>query len=294
MEKVFAYIRLFRIEHALMLVVAVFLAENIAFGAALPSDSEIIRLLPAPAIILFSLCVPLFIEMGSFALNDYFDVKTDKANKRLDRPIASGEISPKAALVAAAVAYALGIAASFALPAACIAIAIVFAALSVLYNWKLKDLPLVGNAYIAASMAIPFLFGGLVITDSLHPALLAIAAVAFVAGLGREIIKSIEDVKGDVKHRNSKTLPAVIGKANAAGIAAACYFLLVPLSFLPFFYGLKMTTLALGLVAITALAFALMGYSVAHGQEKPSLEAARKASLLALGVGLLGYAATLI
>ncbi len=281
-----AYIRLFRIEHALMLVFAVLFAEFLAAGA----DGTP---LPSAPIILLSLCVPLFIEMGSFALNDYFDVKTDKANRRLDRPIASGEIPPKAALAASAVAYALGIAASFALPAPCIAIAAIFAALSILYNWKLKDLPLLGNAYIAASMAIPFLFGGLVVSETLHPALLAIAGVAAVAGLGREIIKSIEDVEGDVKHRNSRTLPAVIGKQSAAGIAAACYFVLVPLSFLPFFYGLKMTTLSLGLVAITALAFALMGYSVVRGQEKPGLEATRKASLLALGTGLVGYAASL-
>jgi geranylgeranylglycerol-phosphate geranylgeranyltransferase len=209
-----AYIRLFRIEHALMLVFAVLFAEFLAAGA---DGTQ----LPGMAIIILSLCVPLFIEMGSFALNDYFDVKTDKANRRLDRPIAAGEISPKAALVASAVAYAIGIAASLALPAPCIEIAVAFAALSILYDWKLKDLPLLGNAYIACSMAIPFLFGGLVVSETLHPALLAIAGVAAVAGLGREIIKSIEDVEGDVKHRKSKTLPAVIGKGNAAGVAAA-------------------------------------------------------------------------
>ena len=282
-----AYARLFRIEHALLLVFAVLFAEFLSAGAAGTA-------LPAPSAIILSLCVPLFIEMGSFALNDYFDVKTDKANRRLDRPIASGEISPRAALAASAVAYAIGIASSFSLPASCIAIAVIFAALSILYDWKLKDLPLLGNAYIAASMAIPFLFGCLAVSATLLPSLLSIATVAFVAGLGREIIKSIEDVEGDVKHRGSETLPAVIGKANAAGIAAACYFILVPLSFLPFFNGLKLSTISLGLVSITALAFALMGYSVMNDQKKEKLEAARKASLLALGAGLLGYAASLI
>ena len=122
MKKLLAYIRLFRIEHALMLVFAVLFAEFLAAGAQGAP-------LPAPAIIILSLCVPLFIEMGSFALNDYFDVKTDKANRRRDRPIASGEISPNAALAATAVAYAIGIAASFALPAPCIWIAVIFAAL---------------------------------------------------------------------------------------------------------------------------------------------------------------------
>ena len=88
-----AYTRLFRIEHALLLAVAVLLGELLS-GA-----------LPVLPLLLCSLAVPVFIEMGSFALNDYFDVKADKANKRNDRPIASGEISPRAAIAAAAACY---------------------------------------------------------------------------------------------------------------------------------------------------------------------------------------------
>jgi len=285
MKTLDAYRRLFRIEHAFMLSFAVVLAILIASNGAL---------LPAVAVVAAAFAVPFFIEMGSFALNDYFDVKTDKENKRGDRPIASDEISLQAALAAAAISYAVGIAASFALPAICTLIAVVFAILSIAYNWKLKDLPLVGNAYIAASMAIPFLFGDLVVSGSLHASLLAIAAVAFVAGLGREIIKSTEDVEGDVKHRKSKTLPAIIGKKNSACIAAALYLALVPLSFLPFVYGLRLNTLSIGMVALTALSFAYMGYSAAKEQDNASLEAVRKASLLALGIGLLGYATSLI
>ena len=282
-----AFVRLFRIEHALMLCFAVLLAIGISAGAASVA-------MPAFSVILAALSVPLFIEMGSFALNDYFDVKTDKANKRRDRPVASGEISPETALLAAVLCYAAGVVFALPLPAAAFEVAVVFAAASLLYNWKMKDMPFIGNAYIAASMAVPFVFGNLVVGVVMQPALLAIAGVAFVAGLGREIIKSAEDMEGDVKHRKSKTLPAVIGKKNAALLASSLYFTVVPLAFCPFFYGLPMSTLSLGLVAITALAFAFLGYSVARDQGKPSLASARKASLLALGVGLLGYAASLI
>jgi geranylgeranylglycerol-phosphate geranylgeranyltransferase len=277
-----AYRRLFRIEHALMLAVAVLLAELLC-GARI-----------APAIILLSLCVPVFIEMGSFALNDYFDVKTDRANKRKDRPIASGEIAPQAALIAAAACYLLGIASSLPLPPAALGITILFAVLSIAYNFKLKELPLVGNAYIAASMAIPFIFGNLVASQFLLPKILAIASVAFVAGLGREIIKSAEDVKGDVLHRNARTLPAVIGVKNSAFAAAACYILLVPLSFSPFYYGLSPNLLSLGLMAIASLSFASMAYSAACNQKKENLESLRKSSLLSLSVGLAGYAASLL
>jgi 4-hydroxybenzoate polyprenyltransferase len=45
-------------------------------------------------------------------------------------------------------------------------ISLVFNFLAVLYNYKLKDLPLIGNIYIALTMGIPFIFGALAISDS--------------------------------------------------------------------------------------------------------------------------------
>jgi geranylgeranylglycerol-phosphate geranylgeranyltransferase len=297
-----AYRRLFRIEHALMLAVAVFLAELLASNetiAASPAISWSVQpaftFIPLPlSALLASLAVPVFIEMGSFALNDYFDVRTDKANKRDDRPIASGEISPRAALFAAVLCYAIGIAAAIPLPPSALAITAVFAILSIAYNFRLKELPLIGNAYIAASMAIPFIFGNLVVSSPLIPSILAIAAVAFVAGLGREIIKSAEDVKGDVKHRNARTLPAVIGVKNSAFAAAACYIILIPLSFAPFFFGLRPSVLSLGLTAIAALSFAFMAFSAVRNQKKENFASLRKTSFLSLAIGLAGYAASLL
>ena len=279
-----AYMRLFRIEHALLLAVAVLLGELLS-GA-----------LPALPMLLCSLAVPVFIEMGSFALNDYFDVKTDKANKRNDRPLVSGEISPAHALPAAGACYALGVAAALPLPPAALCIALLFAILSVAYNFKLKELPLVGNIYIAASMAIPFLFGSLVASPILPPWILAIALVAFVAGLGREIIKSAEDMEGDVLHRSARTLPVVIGRKNALLCASALYAALIPLSLSPFAFGLRANILSLGLVLLTAFSFAAMAAIAARAPAKDQsvLISLRKSSLLALGVGLAGYAASLI
>ncbi len=287
MKKLLAYKRLFRIEHAFMLVAAVLLAELLA------SRSLSVQL-PSLEIILLSLAVPFFIEMGSFALNDFWDVKADTENRRADRPIAAGEITPKKALAASAVCYALGVAAAIPLPTYAFFIAVFFALFSILYNLKLKDVALLGNAYIAASMAIPFVFGNIIVSSVPSLPLLAVADVAFVAGLGREIIKTVEDVEGDVLYRKSNTLPALVGKPNAIFGAQACYAILSPLSFLPYFLGLPKNTLSLGLVAITAIAFAGMALEVSKKPTQETFEAARKTSLLALAVGLLGYAASLI
>ncbi|MEM2138161.1 MAG: UbiA family prenyltransferase [Candidatus Anstonellaceae archaeon] len=282
-----AWKRLFRIEHAFLLVIAVLLGELIA-------SKELPAPMPSLPIVLLSLAVPFFIEMGSFALNDYWDVKTDRENGRKDRPLVSGEIEPKRALLAAIACYVIGVGAALPLPPIALYIAALFALLSVFYNHMLKDLPFIGNKYIALSMAIPFVFGNLVVSSALYPPLVAIAAVAFVSGLGREIIKSAEDVEGDMKHRKSKTLPAIIGKKKACQLAAGCYFALVPLSLLPFALGLSANLLAVGLVALTAVSFAAMGFSVMKNQSKENLEASRRTSLLTVAVGLAGYAASLI
>ena len=282
-----AYLRLFRIEHAVMLVVAVLLSELLS--------GKFLRIaLPPLPIIVLSLLVPIFIEMASFALNDYLDIAPDRANRRMDRPLATGEISPKRALAASIICYILGLACALPLPPIALAIALAFAALSVAYNFRLKDLPLVGNAYIAASMAIPFLFGNYIVSGALFLPTLIIAAVALVAGFGREILKSAEDVKGDVLHRKSRTLPALVGKKRSAYLAAACYLALVPLSALPFAYGLPASPPPLLLVAISALSFACMAYSCAKDSGKKNLGRLRRLSLLALAIGLAGFAASLI
>jgi len=282
-----AWKRLFRIEHAFLLVIAVLLGEFIA-------SKQLAVPMPSLPILLLSLAVPFFIEMGSFALNDYWDMKTDKENKRKDRPLVTGEIEPKHALYAAIACYIIGVGAALPLPPIAFYIAAIFALLSVFYNYMLKDLPLIGNKYIALSMAIPFVFGNLVVSQTLYLPLVAIAAVAFVSGLGREVIKSTEDVEGDMKHRKSKTLPAIIGKKKACQLAGGCYFALVPLSLLPFALGLPANLLSVGLVSLTAISFAAMGASVVKNQSKENLEASRKASLLTVAIGTLGYAASLI
>ncbi|HUB92789.1 MAG TPA: UbiA family prenyltransferase, partial [Candidatus Saccharimonadales bacterium] len=66
-----AVLKLTRIEHSIMLVIAVLAAELIAKG------------LPSLPILVLSLIAPVFISMAAFAINDYFDLKVDKINKKM-------------------------------------------------------------------------------------------------------------------------------------------------------------------------------------------------------------------
>ncbi len=275
-----AFWRLTRFEHAIMLAIAVLIGEIIALGA-IPSLSQIIIL---------SLLVPIFSEMGLFALNDYLDIESDRINKRNDRPLVIGELSPAFAFYFSFVSVILSISFSYFINIYAFAIAFVFNLLAIAYNYKLKDLPLVGNVYIGLSMAIPFLFGSVVVCNSFEfsAVILSIFAIAFIAGLAREILKSVEDIEGDKKARKSTTLPILIGEEKARMIAALLYLIFVPFAFAPFYFGLKQNPLSIILVAIADIGVLYVDYTVFTDWSRPVLKKARKLSLVFLFIGLVG------
>ncbi len=265
--------RLTRFEHALMLAFAVLIAEAIAGG------------LPPIALLAISLLVPILSEMGSFALNDYMDVETDRLNRK-NRPLVKGTIPRTFALWFSLACIALSTALAYLINTPAFLIALVFNALAIAYNWRLKDLPLAGNAYIALTMAIPFVFGNYVVSAALSPANLSLALLAFVAGLAREIIKSIQDVEGDVAARGSRTLPVIIGKKASLAMALVLYLLFIPLSALPFLMGLRPSAVPLALIAIADAIILLVCCLLAAKQD---FRFARNATLAAFGLGMLGF-----
>jgi geranylgeranylglycerol-phosphate geranylgeranyltransferase len=266
--------RLTRFEHALMLALAVLIAETVVLGH-----------LPQPDLtILLSLLVPIFSEMGSFALNDYLDIETDRLNKKKDRPLVKGTISPKFALWFSVFSLLFSSVFAFLINIPSFVIALAFNLVAVLYNWKLKDLPLLGNAYIALTMAIPFIFGDYVVSTSLSPLALVLAALGFVAGLAREIVKSVQDMEGDIKARGSKTLPVIIGAGGSSALAILLYIAFIPLTIAPFYLGLAFKPVPTALVAIADLIILVICFKIA----KKDYRFARNASLAAFFVGMVG------
>ncbi len=202
-------LRLVRFEHSIMLVIAVLGAEMISGG---------IPQMPALAL---SLITPIFVGASAFAINDYFDVEVDRRNRKA-RPLVSGELKPSDALAITAACIIIGVGAGILINIYCAVIAAAFAALSLLYSYRLKEMPLVGNAYVALSMSIPFIFGSYVV-GSPGAAILSIFSLVFLAGLAREIDGTVRDYEGDVRERKARTLPAVIGKKASAWLAMMLY-----------------------------------------------------------------------
>src|SRR5580693_789608 len=100
MNKLVALAKLTRIEHSVMLIIAVVAAELIVGG------------MPPLTIFILSLLTPALISMGAFAINDYFDVETDRANKMMHRPIVAGAISKESAYSIAIACFLIGTALS--------------------------------------------------------------------------------------------------------------------------------------------------------------------------------------
>lgn len=264
-----------RFEHAIMLVIAVFIGESLALGK-IPDFTLAIFL---------SFLVPMFSEMGSFALNDYLDIESDKINNRTDRPLVRGSISPKFALWFSMITILASLFIAWFINLSAFVISLLFNVLALLYNFKLKDLPLLGNLYIAITMAIPFIFGNFVVVSKLSSMSLLLATLGFVSGLAREIVKSIQDMKGDTEARKSKTLPLVVGQENSLRIACFLYLVFIPLSIIPFLTGLKFSPYSVFLVAF---ADAGLLYNIFLLIRFKDYKTGRKLSLICLFIGLLG------
>ncbi len=271
-----AIAKLIRVEHSVMLVLGVITVILLLDLQFTPMQ-----------FVFLSLC-PFLISAGAFALNDYFDVESDRKNKK-DRPIVKGEITKEGALWLSMVCFALGVLATLPLGPYPLVIALIFTLLSIAYNWKLKDVAIVGNAIIASSMAIVFMFTSIALTGTIPRLIILISATSFLSGLGREIQKTVQDVEGDVTARKSKTLPVIIGKPNSLHLALMLTGLA---SILALYLYVDVPPLKNNILYIipAVLSIWLLTYSsyLFYGDKK-SAELGRKLSLYALMLGILAY-----
>ncbi|MDE1855329.1 MAG: UbiA family prenyltransferase [Candidatus Micrarchaeota archaeon] len=281
MGKIAAILRLTRIEHSAMLVVAVLAAELLSGG------------FPAIGKLLLSIIAPIFISMASFAVNDYFDIKVDKLNMK-NRPLVTGELRPDDAILIAIVCFGIGIAAAALINVYAFVIAVVFAALAYMYSYVLKEVFLMGNIYVALTMVIPFVFGNYVNTSALQANVLLISAMVFLSGLAREIHGTIRDFRGDVKVRKAKTLPRVIGMRGSATVALVLYILAIAISAFLFLY---VAPFALNIVYGTIifasdLMLLYVGLGYMYTDKQKFYEKTRSVSLIAMGMALIGIIAS--
>ncbi|MCX8206909.1 MAG: geranylgeranylglycerol-phosphate geranylgeranyltransferase [Methanothrix sp.] len=165
---------------------------------------------------------------GGNAINDYFDREIDAVN-RPERPIPSGRLSPRAALIWSVTLFVAGCVIARLINQMCMALALLNSSVLIIYAARLKGLPLAGNIAVSYLTGTTFMFGGLAAMPSSITAYLSVLSA--LATLSREIVKDIEDLPGDLAH-GAKTLPAFIGERYSFILASLALIMAMMLSYL--------------------------------------------------------------
>ena len=179
----YTFFRLARPLNGLIAFISVILGAFLAKGGINPLDNVM-----AVAVAAF-----LLLSAGN-ALNDFCDVEADRINKPF-RPIPSGQIKRRSALAFAIVLFVIGTGLGLYVNWLAFLVACIVSGLLALYTLRLRRLLLAGNILIGVLTGLTFISGGIavnVIGGAIIP-----AVFAFLFTAGREVIKDIQDVKGD-------------------------------------------------------------------------------------------------
>lgn len=215
------YLQLFRFQNSVIGLIGIVASAFIASGTDIVDHWM--------NVVMACMIVAIFMAGGN-ALNDYIDRDID-ITSHPDRPIPSGRMQPKHALYLGCVMLIIAVALSiYFRDVLSIAIVIVACTLMFAYELALKQRGLAGNITIAVLTGMIFLLGGAIVGNIEKT--YALAGMAILVNIGREITKDIEDMEGDEGRR---TLPMIIGKRNA-GIMASVFYIAGPvLSVWPMF-----------------------------------------------------------
>lgn len=236
--------------------------------------------------ILFGFLTGFTFCAAAMVINDYYDRNIDAINEP-QRPIPSGTIKPNQALGFVGVLVVVGFFFAGIVSILCFVVAAISLVITATYITIGKRSGLPGNFLVSICVAIPFVYGSVIILGTVGLNVLLFASMAFLSNTGREITKGIVDVKGD-SAEGVKTLAVRLGEKNAA-VAAVFFFV--------FAVALTPVTWFLGLVGVWFIPFVLItdiGLVVCsalllldHSREKA--RRIKKVVLYLFLVGLLAY-----
>ena len=167
------------------------------------------------------------IAAGGYAINDVYDVGTDKINKP-NRLIINKHITENNATTIFMVLNIIGVGLGFYLAngigkSGFIAIFFIASALLYIYSSSLKQIAVVGNIVVSIVVSLSILLVGIfelippmhsnneAVQTTFLKIILDYAVFAFMINLVRELVKDIEDIEGDRK-AGIQTLPVILGE----------------------------------------------------------------------------------
>lgn len=271
------YLEIMRPVNSVMLGVAIIIGAFITGGMQILSDRWSL---------VFAFLTGFTMSGAAMAINDYYDREIDAINEP-QRAIPSGRISPRSAVVFTGFLSVIGLASSYMISMEALLIAVLAWIVMMTYSVWGKKTGFLGNLMVSISVALPFMYGG-VMTGSLA-ASLSFSGIAFLANTGREITKGIVDVDGDRKE-GVRTIAVTSGEKNAAMIASLFFLSAVLVSIYPitsqivsFWY--------IPFVAITDLGLIYSSYQVISDPTRETSRQVKTRILYLMLVGLIGFAA---
>lgn len=221
----------------------------------------------------------------SMIINDVVDIEVDRVNKPW-KPLPRGAAKPRTAKILALVLGVLGVLVNLAAQnQLLLATALVYCAIGVLYSYLRRHWW--SHTLVAASTTGPVVYG--YIAANHPPSKLELAVlftlVVYAATMGREILKSVQDYRGD-SERGYATIATKYG-VNTALKAMITTGLATSLLALATIVILEASTAYKALIIITVV---LYSHSLLRAYTKPTpreLERARRRTLVAMTTGLL-------
>ena len=192
-----------------------------------------------PLSLVEALLVVSLVAAGGYSINDVYDLEIDRINKP-DRPLPSGAISLRRATYLSYSLMGLGVMIAVIQGGAQAAVALLTATALVLYARDLKKTGFYGNLLVATTTALSIFYGGISYGSGTWLDKIWIPVVyTFLLTLSREVIKGIEDYRGDLIH-GVRTVATRMGVERAWTIARASLISTSLISPLPLLLGFNL------------------------------------------------------
>ncbi len=202
----------------------------------------------------------VFTAAAGYVINDYYDIKIDYVNKP-KRVVVGRIIARRTAIFLHTalnfIAVVFGILVSWQV---CLSV-FLSSLLLWYYGNSLKRKPLSGNIVVAFLAGFSIYIIGMLREDESRTIVL-FSIFAFMISLIREVIKDMEDMKGDLAH-GCKTLPILIGEQKTKGVVFILIFILVTMIGVWFYPQNENLVMYCGVVLFPLIIMLIIGLLVA-------------------------------
>lgn len=228
---------------------------------------------PSVIKLIFAMLVVMLLNAAANCVNDICDIEIDKIN-RPNRPLPVGKLNISEVKIFAIILFVVGNVISFSLGIVSFIISMFVATpLMIVYATKLKQIAIWGNLLVSFILGLAFIFAGSAFGN--YKVGIVPAVLTFLFSLIREIIKDMEDVKGD-KQFNANTLPVKIGTDKTKSIVAFLMFVLIIVILIPYLieiYGIYY--LIVVVISVEIPVILMIGYLLINKKQKKYYHLAR-------------------